>query len=167
MASGLAPDAIAFALIAYNAKVGPSYAQLLPALFLAGISTASFVAPVATVVMSAVRPEEPARASGATNAIREIGGVLGIAVLAAVFSGRRGNATPSAFVDGFVAALTVGAIMVGLGAAAALLIPRTRRGAASLEPTVAAAYHCKNPTLQRRPDPGAAWVSSSQGARIG
>jgi hypothetical protein len=116
-----------------------SYAQLLPALVLAGIGTASFFATGANVVMSAVRPEEAGQASGATNAIREIGGVLGIAVLAAVFSGRGGYATPSAFVDGFVPALMIGATTVGLGASAALLIPRTRRGAASLEPTVAAA----------------------------
>ena len=89
MAFGLALDAIAFGWIAYNAKVGMSYGQLLPALVMAGIGTASFLAPVANVVMSAVRPEEAGQASGATNAIREIGGVLGIAVLAAVFSGTR------------------------------------------------------------------------------
>ena len=124
MAFGLALDAIAFGWIAYNAKVGMSYGQLLPALVLAGIGTASFFAPVANVVMSAVRPEEAGQASGATNAIREIGGVLGIAVLAAVFSARGSYATPSAFVDGFVPALTIGAITVAIGAAAALLIRR-------------------------------------------
>jgi hypothetical protein len=102
MAFGLALDAVAFGRIAYYAHVCLSYGQLLPALILAGIGTASFVAPVANVVMSAVRPEEAGQASGATKAIREIGGVLGIAVLAAVFSGRGGYATPGPFVDGFV-----------------------------------------------------------------
>jgi MFS family permease len=71
MASGLTLDAIAFAWIAYNAKVGMSYWQLLPALVLAGIGTASFFATAANVVMSAVRPEEAGQASGASNAIRE------------------------------------------------------------------------------------------------
>ena len=128
MAFGLALDAIAFNWIAYNAKVGMCYGQLLPALLMAGIGTASFLAPVANVVMGAVRPEEAGQASGAANPIREIGGVLGIAVLAAVFSARGGYATPRAFVDGFVPALTIGAITVAIGAAAALLIPPLRRG---------------------------------------
>jgi EmrB/QacA subfamily drug resistance transporter len=140
MAFGLALDAIAFGWIAYNAKVGMSYRQLLPALVLAGIGTASFLAPVAGVAMSAVAPEEAGQASGATNAIREIGGVLGIAVLAAVFSARGGYAAPSQFVAGFGPALTIGAITVAIGAAAALLIPPLRRTtAASLKPAMEAA----------------------------
>jgi hypothetical protein len=48
------------------------------------------------MVMGAVRPEEAGQASGAANAVREIGGVLGIAVLAAVLSARGSYATPSA-----------------------------------------------------------------------
>ena len=117
-----------------------SYGQLLPALVLAGIGTASSFATGANVVMSAVRPEEAGQASGATNAIRKIGGVLGIAVLAAVFSGRGGYTTPSAFVDGFVPALTIGAITVAIGAAAALLIPPFRRTTTkALKPAVQAA----------------------------
>ena len=43
--------------------------------------------------MAAVRPEESGQASGATNAIREMGGVLGIAVLAAVFANQGDYAT--------------------------------------------------------------------------
>jgi len=92
------------------------------------------------VVTSAVRTDEAGQASGATNAIREIGGVLGIALLAAVFSARGSYATPSAFVDGFVPALTIGAITVVIGAAAALLIPpRHRATVTALNPTVEAA----------------------------
>ena len=47
---------------------------------------ALFFAPVANIVLSAVRPEEEGQASGANNAIRELGGVFGVAVLAAVFA---------------------------------------------------------------------------------
>ena len=113
---------------------------MLPALVTAGIGTASFLAPVANMVMSAVRPEKAGQASGAANAIREIGVVLGIAVLAAVFSARGSYATPTAFVDGFVPALTIGAITVAIGAAAALVIPPLRRTTApSLEPAVGVA----------------------------
>ncbi len=43
-------------------------------------------APSANAVLDSVRPQEVGQASGATNAIRELGGVMGIAVLATVFS---------------------------------------------------------------------------------
>jgi MFS family permease len=120
--------------MAYVAGPDTSYAQLLPALVLAGIGTASFFASVANVVMGAVRPEEAGQASGATNAIPEIGGVLGIVVLAAVFADQGDYTTPAAFVDVFTPALILGAATVALGAAAALLIPRRRREAVAIEP---------------------------------
>ena len=63
--------------------------------------------------------------------------MLGIAVLAAVFSARGGYATPSAFVDGFVPALPDRRDH-GRGAAAALLIPARRPNGASLKPAVSA-----------------------------
>ena len=42
-------------------------------------------APAANAVLGSVRTEEAGQASGATNAIRELGGVLGVAVLPSVF----------------------------------------------------------------------------------
>ena len=53
---------------------------------LSGVGMALFFAPVANVVLSAVRPEEEGQASGANNAIRELGGVFGVAVLASIFA---------------------------------------------------------------------------------
>ena len=52
---------------------------------ISGIGMGLFFAPVANVVLSAVRPSEEGQASGANNAIREVGGVFGVAVLASVF----------------------------------------------------------------------------------
>ena len=89
---------------------------------------ALFFAPMANLVLSAVRPEEEGQASGANNAIRELGGVFGVAVLAAVFSRRRWvQKSPQAFTDGTVVAVYVGAAVVGLGALAAFAIPARRR----------------------------------------
>jgi EmrB/QacA subfamily drug resistance transporter len=140
MAFGLSLDAIAFAWIASVASPTTPYGELLPAFVLAGIGTASFFASVANVVMGAVRPEEAGQASGATNAIREIGGVLGVAVLAAVFANRGGYQTPGTFVNGLTPALTIGAITVAVGAAAALFIPPLRRTTAtSLKPALESA----------------------------
>ena len=126
MAFGLALDAVAFAWMAAVASPGVSYGALFPAFVLAGIGTASFFAPVANTVMASVRPEESGQASGATNAIREIGGVLGVAVLAAVFAGQGGFESPERMADGFQPALLVGSLALALGAAAALLVPGRR-----------------------------------------
>jgi MFS family permease len=58
------------------------YWQLVAPFAISGIGMAMFWAPVANVVLSAVKPEEQGQASGANNAIRELGGVFGVAVLA-------------------------------------------------------------------------------------
>ncbi|KUO17674.1 hypothetical protein AQJ91_28580 [Streptomyces dysideae] len=81
-----------------------------------------FFTPSANLVMSTVRPQEQGIASGANNAIREVGGAIGVASLAAVFSAQGGYGSASLFVDGPVPALWVGAGAVAL----ALLVPRQR-----------------------------------------
>jgi predicted dienelactone hydrolase len=91
---------------------------------------AMYFAPVANVVLSAVKPDEEGQASGANNAIRELGGVFGVAVLAAVFSHYGGYQTSDSFVDGVTPALYLGAVIVAIGAAAALFIPRRRKASA-------------------------------------
>jgi hypothetical protein len=74
-----------------------------------------------------VRPEEEGQASGANNAIRELGGVFGVAVLASVFAHAGGYESGEAFVDGMNPAILIGAAVVALGAVAAFAIPRRRR----------------------------------------
>ena len=87
-----------------------------------------FFAPIANVVLSSVDPIEEGQASGATNTIREIGGVFGVAVLASVFSANGSYASPTTFVDGLVPAVWVGAAIVAVGAVVALALPgRARR----------------------------------------
>jgi hypothetical protein len=88
-----------------------------------------FFAPVANVVLSAVRPVEEGKASGANNAIREVGGVFGVAVLASVFARYGGYESPASFNDGLVVATWVGAAAVGVGAVAAFMIPPKKRPA--------------------------------------
>jgi hypothetical protein len=80
-------------------------------------------------VLGAVRPEEAGQASGATNAIREVGGALGISVLASVFATHGSYASPAAFTDGMTSAIWVGAAVLAAGAALALLVPAKRRAA--------------------------------------
>ena len=88
---------------------------------------ALFFAPVANVVLSSVRPEEEGQASGANNAIRELGGVFGVAVLAAVFAVNGGYGSGQQFVDGMNPAVMIGAALVAVGAIAAFAIKRSPR----------------------------------------
>jgi hypothetical protein len=88
-------------------------------------------APTANAVLNAVRPAEAGQASGATNAIREVGGVLGVAVLASVFSANGSYASPEAFTTGMTSAIWVGAAVLAAGALVALLVPGKRRAEAA------------------------------------
>jgi EmrB/QacA subfamily drug resistance transporter len=103
------------------------YADLVGPFMLSGAGMALFFAPVANVVLSSVAPEYEGKASGANNAIRELGGVFGVAVLAAVFSHVGGYRSGVAFTQGTTTAVWVGASVVLAGAVAAALIPPRRR----------------------------------------
>src|SRR5206468_10666895 len=127
MAAGLALQATGIAWIAAVSSPTMPYSAVVAPFFLSGIGMALFFAPVANVVLSAVRPEEEGQASGAQNAIRELGGVFGVAVLASIFAHYGGYGAPQAFADGMTASVWVGAIVVGLGALAAFAIPDRRR----------------------------------------
>jgi EmrB/QacA subfamily drug resistance transporter len=124
--TGLVLQSIGLAWVAIVTSVSVSYASLVPAFIVSGIGMALFFAPVANTVLSSVRPDQEGIASGATNAIRELGGVFGIAVLAAVFSGHGGYISPEAFVHGVRPAVGLGAVVVTVGAVAMLFVPRPR-----------------------------------------
>jgi EmrB/QacA subfamily drug resistance transporter len=127
MAVGLSLQAVGLAWIATVTSPTMPYADVVAPFFLSGIGMALFFAPVANVVLSSVRPVEEGQASGANNAIRELGGVFGVAVLASIFAHYGGYGAPQHFVDGLRPAVWVGAGFVGVGALAALAIPSRRR----------------------------------------
>jgi MFS family permease len=124
---GLAMQAAALAWMASVATPTTPYSALIGPFVVAGVGMALFFAPVANLVLSAVRPEEEGKASGANNAIRELGGVFGVAVLASIFAQVGGYGTGQSFADGMNPALFVGAGVVALGALAAFMIPRQPR----------------------------------------
>ncbi len=134
MAAGLALQAMALVWIGVVTSPDVAYGLLVPAFVMGGTGMALVFAPAASAVIGAVRPAEAGQASGATNAIRELGGVLGVAVLAAVFTAAGGFETPQAFVDGVRPALWVGAAVLAAGALTALLVPAHRATAAAAEP---------------------------------
>ncbi len=127
LAAGLALQATAIAWLAAILSPGASYTLLVVPFALAGTGMALVFAPAANTVLASVAPAKAGQASGATNAIREFGGVLGVAVLASVFSAHGSYATPSSFAAGLTAALPVGAAFLAAGAVIALLVPRPSR----------------------------------------
>jgi EmrB/QacA subfamily drug resistance transporter len=129
MATGLALQSVALAWLALTSEPDVAYSLLLPGFVMAGTGMALVFAPAANAVLSSVRPSEAGQASGATNTIREIGGVLGVAVLATVFTDAGGYGSPQAYVDGLVPAVWVGAAVLAVGALVALLVPGRRASA--------------------------------------
>ena len=129
MGIGLTLQAAGLGSLAAISTPTTPYWHLVVPFMVSGIGMAMFWAPVANVVLAAVRPEEEGKASGAQNAIRELGGVFGVAVLASVWSHYGSYSTGQSFVDGMVPALWIGAAVVFLGAVAAFLIPSRKRAA--------------------------------------
>ncbi|MFE6779878.1 DHA2 family efflux MFS transporter permease subunit [Streptomyces sp. NPDC057702] len=127
VATGLALMATGIGWQAAIADPGVSYAAQVAPFAITGAGMALFFAPIATLVMNSVRPQEQGIASGASNALRESGGTLGVALLASIFSARGGHDTPHDFTEGLTPALWVGASALALGALLILLAPRRRR----------------------------------------
>src|SRR2546421_4877982 len=128
MSAGLALQAVGLGWIAAISSPTMPYSAIVAPFFISGIGMALFFAPVANVVLSSVRPEQEGQASGANNAIRELGGVFGVAVLASVFSHYGGYTSGAAVGDGLTPAVWIGAALVGVGSLAALAIPHRPRG---------------------------------------
>jgi EmrB/QacA subfamily drug resistance transporter len=130
LVAGLTLQAIGLGWLALVASPTVPYLTLVPAFVVSGVGMSLFFGPAANVVLGAVRRDQEGIASGANNAIRELGGVFGIAVLGAVFSARGGYATGTSFVAGLTPAVWAGAAGVAVAAAAAFCLPRVRRAIA-------------------------------------
>jgi len=127
MALGLALQAIGLGWVAAIAKPGMGYAELGVALTVAGVGISMCFPTVANAVVGSVPLEEAGVASGTNSALRELGGVFGVAVLAAVFTHRGVYGSPQAFFDRFEPALWAAAGLSAFGIVAALLAPRRER----------------------------------------
>jgi EmrB/QacA subfamily drug resistance transporter len=138
MIAGLSLQAGALAWLAGILSTHVSYSQMIVPFIMAGAGMALVFAPSANAVLSAVRPGQAGQASGANNAIRELGGVLGVAVLASVFTGAGGYSSRQAFVNGLHPALWVGVAVLAAGALVVALFPFSTRVALEPETPVVA-----------------------------
>jgi predicted MFS family arabinose efflux permease len=150
LVTGLALQAAGLGWVAAVASPTVPYLTLMPTFIVSGAGMSLFFAPVANVVLGSVRRDQEGIASGANNAIRELGGVFGIAVLGAVFSAHGGYTSENAFVSGLAPAVWVGGAAVAAAAAAALLLPRLRQA------PQAAATHQLEPAAAVTRDPHSA-----------
>ena len=130
MVAGLGLQAIALGWLAALAGIHQSYASMIAPFILAGAGMALVFAPAANAVLSSVRTDQAGQASGATNAIRELGGVLGIAVLATVFTSHGSYLSPQGYVDGLIPAMWVGVAVLAAGALIAAVLPFNTRASA-------------------------------------
>jgi EmrB/QacA subfamily drug resistance transporter len=125
--TGLVLQSIGLAWLALIMTPTVPYVHLVPALVISGVGMALFFAPTAALVLGTVRRDEEGIASGTANALRELGGVFGVAVLSSVFAAHGGYLTPHTFQMGLRPAVGVGAVAVGLAALVLLAVPRRLR----------------------------------------
>jgi MFS family permease len=111
-----------------------SFPHLIPPLIISGCGAAMAMPAAQISVINAVLPTQIGKASGVFNTLRQFGGVLGVAILAPVFTAAGSYATPHTFTDGFAAAIGVCA---GLSLAGALAFAAIPSATASKKPTPA------------------------------
>jgi EmrB/QacA subfamily drug resistance transporter len=131
MVTGLLLQALGMSWAALVADAGMSYSQLLGPFIVAGVGVSMAIPAAQNSVVASVPDEAIGKAAGANSMMRELGGVFGIAVTVAVFAGAGSYASPSAFVDGFKAAVAVAAVFSLVGAGAGLTLPGRRRRVAA------------------------------------
>ena len=172
MVAGLALQAVGLAWIAIVSEPSTPFVELIAPFVITGTGMSLIFPTAAATVLASVRPEQAGKASGANNAIREIGGVMGVAVLASVFAANGGYESPQAFTDGVTAALPVAVVVLAIGAVLALLVPR----GFGLEPEAAESGEADGPAAQsagrgedaREPPPGgrASLTSRARTSRV-
>jgi EmrB/QacA subfamily drug resistance transporter len=127
IAGGLTTAAAGLAWIALIARPGLPYAEMVAPLIVAGSGASVAIPATMSAVMTGVPSKAIGQASGTLNMLRQLGGVFGIAICAAVFATRGGYASPAAFTSGFGPAMGACAGLALTGAVAGLIIPAKPR----------------------------------------
>jgi EmrB/QacA subfamily drug resistance transporter len=98
------------------------YLALCVPLVVSGIGIACVFPTMSGEVVSTVPAERVGVAAGVNGSIRELGGVLGVALAATVFARAGGYATTASFTTGFIRAMWLCAALSGVAVIAALLV---------------------------------------------
>ena len=116
-------QALGMGWIALIADEGMAYASLVPALVVSGVGISMSFPAAQNSVVGSVPAAAIGKATGVNSTMRELGGVFGIALGVALFAGAGSYASPAAFSDGFVAAISSSAVLSLLGALAGAALP--------------------------------------------
>ncbi len=147
---GLVLTAAALALFT-RAPVGGGYVEhVLPVMLLLGVGAGLTFPALMTLAMSGATPADAGLASGLVNTSAQVGGALGLAVLATLSATRSdnlladGESTAAALTGGYHAAFIVGAVLV----AASIVI-----AVGVLEPEEQAQAHAVHANLRTGAEP--------------
>jgi EmrB/QacA subfamily drug resistance transporter len=109
-------------LLESRLRLDSTFWDLVPGLLLGGLGVGLTLAPASAAVLASVPDDKAGVASGVVTTFRQTGGVLGIAVMGAIFAARIGDLQPSdprfppAFMGGFRDALLTGGVVAIAGA---------------------------------------------------
>ena len=108
---------------------GAYVVDVMPALILIGVGAAVCFPATMTLAMSGATPEDAGLASGLVNTTVQVGGALGLAVLATAASSRTHalGAGDAALVGGYHVAFALAAVLAGAALVAALVLLRPER----------------------------------------
>jgi EmrB/QacA subfamily drug resistance transporter len=137
MTAGMLLLGAGLAWVAVVARPDVDYGELWAPLLFAGIGLALVLPTTSAEVMRSVPMAQAGVASGTSGALRQLGGVFGVALLAAVFARKGVYTSPAAFTEGFRAALWAAAGLSALGVLSALVgwpAPSRRRQQSAVQP---------------------------------
>ena len=116
-----------------------SFWNLLPAFIVGGIGMSLTMTPTAAAATRAVPVEKSGVGSAVLNAMRQVGGSVGIALMGAIVAAQaKGKPPVEGFMDGFESALLVAALIALAGAVVAFALVRQEAGQESAPVEVAA-----------------------------
>jgi EmrB/QacA subfamily drug resistance transporter len=127
--AGLTLQGLGLAWLSLNASDHRHYAASIVALIVSGCGTSMAMPSVQNAVMNSVPRSALGKAAGTFSTLRQLGGALGIAVLAAVFAAHGSYRSARAFSDGFAPAIAGAAAFALVGAVIGLATPGRRRAA--------------------------------------
>ena len=113
--------------------------NLLPAFLVGGLGMSMTMTPTAAAATRAVPVEKSGVGAAVLNAMRQVGGSLGIAMMGAIVAHQAGGRrSVDAFMDGFEAALLVASLIAFAGAIVAFALVRQEAGQAEAPVEIAA-----------------------------
>ena len=97
-----------------NVNASTSYTGgLLPSLLLLGLGAGASFMPITVLALNGVEPEHAGAASGLLQTMQQLGGAIGLAVVASVFAGRSAHGFDPALRAGYGAATVLAALALG------------------------------------------------------